>query len=261
MPPKQASRSRAGKGPRARKGKGNRADNSVIPKQPKTGSPTSFEETWTPVFPARTTRHLRYSTFVTLTVSSVGTVAGHVFSANGLYDPDNTGAGHQPMGFDQMMSFYNHYHCRSSRINVLFRNTSGVPVDVALALTAGTTITTNADTVLEFGLLNKETLETKNVSGSVKQLTESVSVKHYEGVDDVMDVTELSGTISTNPSEQVHYQILCWDPQNVGGSVLAEVIIEYVATFSEPRILTPSQVALLKRALLIDDSKVSSRTR
>ena len=44
-----------------------------------------------------------------LDVGAVGIPASYVFSANGLYDPNITGIGHQPRGFDQLMALYDHY--------------------------------------------------------------------------------------------------------------------------------------------------------
>jgi len=61
-----------------------------------------------PIFSAKTTRALRYSDYFQLTTTS-GAVSTYVFAANGLYDPNITGTGHQPMGFDQLLQFYNHY--------------------------------------------------------------------------------------------------------------------------------------------------------
>lgn len=41
-----------------------------------------------------------------------------VYSGTGLYDPDYTGAGHQPMGFDQFMALYQYFRVSASKIVV-----------------------------------------------------------------------------------------------------------------------------------------------
>jgi hypothetical protein len=256
--PHQASRAHAAKGRRGQHAK--RSSKAAVPRQAKTGSLTSMQETSMPVFPSRTTRRVRYATTISITATNIGTVSGYVFSCNGLFDPDITSTGHQPMGFDQVMLFYNHYHVRSSKINVNFRNTAGVPINCAIRVTADTTIGTSAETFLEFGGYNTETLDAKSVSGSVKRLIESCDIKRFQGVDDIMDVTELSGTIAANPAEGSFFHVVVWDPLSTGGIVTAEVVIDYVATFSEPRILTPSQ-ALVLRSVLTPESKTPAGRR
>lgn len=62
-------------------------------------------------------RKLLYSTSVTINPAA-GVVGYHSFAANGLYDPDLTGVGHQPRGFDQYMALYNHYKVHASKIIV-----------------------------------------------------------------------------------------------------------------------------------------------
>lgn len=63
-----------------------------------------------------------YVTAVDLTLSSAGAVEGHFFSANSPHDPDVTGVGHQPLGWDQWANFYNHYLVEDAYIQVEFVN-------------------------------------------------------------------------------------------------------------------------------------------
>lgn len=49
---------------------------------------------------------------------TVGTTTRNVYRANDLYDPDSTGTGHQPSGFDQLTPFYGRFYVTSSRISL-----------------------------------------------------------------------------------------------------------------------------------------------
>lgn len=64
---------------------------------------------------------LMYSQRVSLT-STAGAITSQLFSGNGLYDPDVSGTGSQPEGFDQMMALYGRYRVYSSKIKVDFIN-------------------------------------------------------------------------------------------------------------------------------------------
>lgn len=62
--------------------------------------------------------------FCTLTYDDIVQVSytagsgNFVFSTNGMYDPNITGIGHQPLYFDQLGAIYNHYTVLSSNIEV-----------------------------------------------------------------------------------------------------------------------------------------------
>ncbi len=77
---------------------------------------------------ARISRHLmpvsklvkmKYNQSITL---NPGTASGayQYFRANSVYDPYQSGGGHQPMGFDQLMLFYDHYRVVGARITCTF---------------------------------------------------------------------------------------------------------------------------------------------
>jgi len=68
-------------------------------------------------FPDRERVTLVYVDTVARTCASV-TGTDYVFSGNGLFDPDITGTGNQPINFDDWSAIYLRYRCYGSRIEV-----------------------------------------------------------------------------------------------------------------------------------------------
>lgn len=72
-------------------------------------------------FPPSILVKLRYNaTFAAIT--NPGT--DQQFNLNSLFDPDRTGAGHQPYSFDQWTAIYNRYRVYGVKWRVIFTNTS-----------------------------------------------------------------------------------------------------------------------------------------
>lgn len=67
------------------------------------------------LWPERIFTKLKYSEFLAFTSTS-GAVTANVFNANSLFDPNRTGTGHQPMGFDQLAVLYSRYRVFGSKI-------------------------------------------------------------------------------------------------------------------------------------------------
>jgi hypothetical protein len=200
---------------------------------------------------------LRYYEGVSLTAS--GSVGGYVFSANGLFDPNITGTGHQPMGFDQIMLSYEHYTVTRARINVVAQNTSatGVP-QVVVQLAASNTLATVSQAIMELGMLAKVHLNASPGYGCTQQIKQAVDIGKFGGYDDVMDNPELKGTVAANPTEQSYFHIYGWEDNAVSSAVNLDVTIEYEAVFHEPKKLTQSLTAAMHR-LNIAEAKTNTR--
>jgi hypothetical protein len=69
----------------------------------------------------RATFVLPYDQNYTLTVGSTSTFGtGQVFRLNSCYDPDETGTGHQPYGWDQITPFYGTYKVTKCDVDLQF---------------------------------------------------------------------------------------------------------------------------------------------
>jgi len=211
---------------------------------------------WMPVFPAKTVRKLRYADYFNLAGTS-GAVATHVFAANGLFDTDITGTGHQPMGFDQMMLSYEHYTVIKARCLCTFFNLANTQTKVALKVDGAATPITVADQLLEWGLINTGTLNVVGVDGCNVTLQQDVDIGKFEGVGRVLDEFDLRGTVAANPVEITYFHVQSWGPNAVTTSVLCEIVFEYLVAFTEPRVLTESLSSEMKRLLVDEQSKNS----
>lgn len=195
-----------------------------------------------PLFPLRS-KVLRLNYYENVSVTTgASSVGNYVFAANGLYDPNITGTGHQPMGFDQMMLIYNHYTVTRSRILVTARNASTtLGCYVAVSKHAGSSPLTVDSRLIEAGLVKYKYLAPKPNTGYHEILSESMVIGPFTGVRDVMDVTELRGSVGSNPAEIQYYDISAWNPDDATQvPIYLEVLIEFDAIFSEPQEMTQS---------------------
>lgn len=77
------------------------------------------------IVPDRLRTKLKYTELFSITSTS-GAIIQQKMSGNGAFDPNITGSGHQPQGFDQYSALYQRYICRGSSIKVTVNsNTAG----------------------------------------------------------------------------------------------------------------------------------------
>jgi len=193
------------------------------------------------LFGLRTRKVLRYQESVPLTGSGLNLSNSFVFSANGAFDPNISGTGHQPMGFDQMMVFYNHYTVVRARITAAFENTTANPCRVGLTRSANTTVITNYNNLIENGSIVVASLTPVGVFGSTAVLRANHSPGAFQGLDDVLDDPDMRGDAASNPTEQSYFHLYVWDPFAAAAPVvLIDVTIDYTIVFHEPRKATSS---------------------
>jgi len=202
----------------------------------------------TPLFPPRFRKKLVYCE-VGLSVTGAAGIAGnYFFAANGCYDPNITGVGHQPMGFDQMMLMYEHYTVVASKISLTVNNGSGAGItsDFGIFLAPDTTVLTNPSLILENGYCATKPLAAINVAGYMKSLNFNCDVAAYFSRDrkkrELVGDDQLSGTAAANPAELVYYGVCAFDRTGASNTVLVYfcVDIEYDVIFWEPRKLIQS---------------------
>lgn len=173
-----------------------------------------------------------YATNVSINIPAIGAAANHVFSANGLFDPDITGVGHQPRGFDQLMTMYDHYVVIGSKITV-FVQPVGTSVSTVwgIVLKDDSTTTNNADNLLEEAFVSyKMAAPGSEPVALVQQFN-----NNFLGYSKPLGVTELEGIATSNPTEQAYYHVFGYSPSATDeASVAVQVRIEYQVMLIEP---------------------------
>ncbi len=149
---------------------------------------------------------MRYFFQKTLDISTVPDQ--HTFRANGLFDPDETGIGTQPRGFDQYAVFYNNYAVTSARI-VAHGYSVGSSEPYLLSIRAHldtTALDQDGGDVVELPG-NVFTLAS-SYRDSHKRVATSVNIaKFLNRSGGIQDDADLIGTFSTDPLEQVHFTV------------------------------------------------------
>lgn len=172
-----------------------------------------------------------------------GILAEYVFVANGMYDPNLTGSGHQPIGFDQMNLFYNQHHVIGSRIVVtIISQETTYPGIVGIYANSTAALTSSSiDTIIEQGNGVFSTVLTKDLPQSSSTLQFSFSTAKFSGSSKVLSDDNLAGSSSANPTTSFYYHIVAAPIPNVDmTSCYLDVLIEYVSIWSDPKEVTGS---------------------
>ncbi len=184
---------------------------------------------------------LRYHATLTLEPNAPF-VAAYVFSANGLFDPDITGTGHQPRGFDEIMPLFFNYVVVQSTLSASFLQTANNTADdslgtqVGIALKGVDTVSTLSNSYFEDRNVVFTTLGNRNASGPVF-LSNTFNARKYLTRKDPLNDDTLQGNGGANPDEQVFYQIFIAPLQDIGvGIIQITVDIVYTAVFIGPQI-------------------------
>lgn len=166
--------------------------------------------------------------------STAGSLATQVFSCNGMYDPDITNIGHQPLYYDQMTALYNHYTVIGSRIDVKFVPSSSFDGGLAVGgyINDDTTVTPGSfPAIIEQSLAKYSYL---NYNSAVPpKITLNWSAKKYFG-GSILANDLLQGQAGTNPNEQSYFTLFM-QPLNGAStiSIFCEVVITYIAIWKE----------------------------
>jgi len=182
--------------------------------------------------PKQTRATLTYVEIVPMTVTA-GAFTTYQFSCNGMYDPNISGTGHQPHGFDQMMVLYDHY----TVLNSTFKLDLATPYQAnpmpAMVVWIDDDTTVGAATL--FSAAERPTAKWQMISPGTDKppaMYLKWNAKDTFAGDALSDKT-LSGDANTNPAEQSYYSIGVADTALTTQVYYLGVTIKYDVVFDE----------------------------
>lgn len=230
----------------------------VVPRS-KLGFPTSMATT------------VRYTQRVDLAPTAIDTLA-QTFAANDIFDPDVTGAGHQPRGSAEYAALYDTFTVTSSKISInwMYEGYGGPAVTSAtgaLQTNVNDSATSPAVSPVIAGIFksnkgygasikvndqmeqDRTTWTVMNTQSSAKLTRASTDFSEFFGKQDMVAADGFSGTtggslVGAAPTEKVYYHV--WAARGSDDypdgvcKITAYVTIEYKVTFTSPKKLTAS---------------------
>lgn len=178
---------------------------------------------------------LRYGTVVN--IDSAGAVTDHYFRANSLYDPDYTGVGSQPRFFDQWATLYGNYCVIGSKMTIeaYYDSTTRAATKVYYGLAKETSVPSSfADMLEQKGV--RSFFLTENGNKVVQKRSCEFSAKKWFRVKNVLDETNLSCGMSSNPASPAYFYIGVVSADGIDDppNVVFNVVIDYIAVLRSP---------------------------
>lgn len=190
-------------------------------------------------FPQQMKVRLKYVDEYVMT-STAGAVANQAFRMNSVFDPDFTGVGHQPYGFDQYASLYNVYTVLGSKLTATWAPFT--QTDVANPKGPWNVITLGDD---DGSASANPTLNCEYPRSDAKILGDAKGspsvVKTYATYQPQRDLglnpydADCSAIVTTNPSNVWYATCLANDINSTTSSLMLKVEIEFVVLFKSPK--------------------------
>lgn len=182
---------------------------------------------------------------------TAGVPARKTFSLNGLFDPDTALGGHQPMGFDQLMTFYDHYIVDYVTVSVTFMNTQSTSGNQGNFICGiGVTDSQSPSNYLSMTeILEQEDVQYCHIgpsnSGDMsKTVTLKLNPSKWLGRTRGTAIADstLRGNSGSNPTEQVYLQVFAINTQSATSSnvIISVTDIKYYSRYFEPKALPQS---------------------
>lgn len=174
---------------------------------------------------------------------STGVIGTQKFKLNSLYDPDQTGTGHQPMGRDQWEVLYRRYGVVGVKATLRWNFATGTsPIEVGGFVSPLVSLTaTSFSEIDEQGTAKSSTL---SASSAYPYLTTKhyFSAKKFFNIRDMKDnMSDVGQYFGSDPSRIAYLHLFAQAADLTSSiSVRVHVTLDYVVMLAEPKELPQS---------------------
>lgn len=190
-------------------------------------------------FPYKVFTKLKYVQQISLDPAA-GSFSDHTFRANDCFDPDFSGAGHQPRGFDQWMANYSKFVVVGSKMTVKASTNSTGSIDTVIAVRTNT-LSTSPGSTIDFleDRKNRYKILAPNASEGLT-LSTNYSHKTWLRSKPLTDDTA-HGNSTGSPTNLVYFQVLA-GAMDVNNPAQVDFVVEidYLVCFFDPLLLPES---------------------
>jgi len=192
---------------------------------------------------------LKYNHFTQVTdpLSGQGYQASVIYRGNGLFDPEQAVGGQQPLGYDQLTSFYQRYRVYAAKIHVRVHSLGGtgtIPYFIATVPFVGTNYPSGT-WITDITEQPYSRYRTRNQYDSNSSIKHCMSTAKIYGINKstVKNDDLFSSPVSTLPTNQWSYLISIGNlnpSASASTNYILETSITYYCEFYERRNLTRS---------------------
>lgn len=168
-------------------------------------------------------------------------VTDYIYRANGCFDPNTRVGGHQPRGFDELMSLYDHFVVVGAKMTCRITNAStvapvGEPISLAIVVHDDNIEFNSYLDMMEHGYVKSSLVAHPEGSRATTTLSKGFSAKKFLGKTNVLDSDELKGSVNADPTEGAFFHIIASVPALSGAKdVRCQVVIDYIVALVEPK--------------------------
>lgn len=179
---------------------------------------------------------LKYHDQVSLQPIVGGAINIYKYRANDCYDPNFTGIGHQPRGFDQLMAMYDHFVVIASKIYVSYSTSPNATTAYTIGIALRDSATSDdLNGYMESSYNRAKVVHAGGGGNETKWIGMKCNPNKFLGRSKPMADPELKGSVSASPAEGAYYHIYV-DPYGSNTEPIEmNVTLEYTVVLLEPK--------------------------